>query len=62
MAERIGGISLFSNQVMNVLGVPPTGQTTDGYGWTETQFQEICVRLSERIAAARIKSIEDDEL
>ncbi len=62
MGERIGGLTLWAHGVVNVLGVQPVGRNAEGFGFTEQQFIEVCDALTARIAAARAKALDDDEL
>lgn len=56
MAKRIGGLTLWSSQLSEELGIEPAGNILKGdggYGYTEDQFVELCDALIDRIQLAR---------
>lgn len=61
MSDRIGGLTLWGNEIAGTLGMKPAGSTASGHGWTEEQFREICDKLIARLQAAK-KTSEDNEL
>jgi hypothetical protein len=67
MAKRIGGLTLWSSQLSEDLGIEPTGSIfhpETGWGYDNAAFIELCDKLTARIAAAKAAALAkpDDDL